>query len=222
MLRHFAVLTLLLAFGLTAFGAERNPVPSTKTYDLQIENVYAAVVQVASVDYNLKFSLKDGHVVNFFTGGQHSLVLNATCREAENNKTLVSLNIAQAVGNPQIFGVAKALEKEQLRFWSELDKAVRANQSIGPSDGKSEKPATPAEDDATEVLVKSTPDGADTTLDGKFVGSTPSTLQIKAGDHSVGVEANGFVPWSKTLTITGGGQITLNANLQRKPQESPQ
>jgi hypothetical protein len=67
-----------------------------------------------------------------------------------------------------------------------------------------------------------TADGADIMLDGKFAGSTPSTFQMKSGDHSVRVELSGFVPWEKSLTITAGGQITLNANLQRKSSDAPQ
>lgn len=63
------------------------------------------------------------------------------------------------------------------------------------------------------VSVKSTPDGADIILDGKFAGSTPSTLRIKAGDHSIRVELKGFNAWEKSLTVSAGAQITLNANL---------
>ena len=68
------------------------------------------------------------------------------------------------------------------------------------------------DDDAASVTVKSTPEGADIILDGKFAGSTPSTLRIKAGDHSMKVELKGFNPWERSLTISAGTQITLNAN----------
>ena len=194
MLRSVVTLLCVLACGSSAFGADKIPAPLTKTYDLPIEDVYAAVVQVASVDYNLQSSVKEGYATNFYTGGQFSLVLNAICREAENNKTVVSLRIAQAVGNPQIFGVGKARDKEAERFWNELDKAVRINQSLKPDSNKPEHPQAPATDGPTQVNVKSTPDGADITLDGKFAGSTPSTFQIKPGDHTIRVELSGFLP----------------------------
>lgn len=69
------------------------------------------------------------------------------------------------------------------------------------------------DDGEATVSVKSTPDGADIMLDGKFAGSTPSTLRIKAGEHSIRVELKGFNAWEKTLTVSAGAQITLSANL---------
>jgi hypothetical protein len=212
----------MLAGASIVFAADKNPPPLSKTYDAPIEKVYAAVVQVASADYNLKAAISDGHAVSFFTGGQFSLVLNAICREDGANKTVVSVSIAQAVGNPQIFGVAKAKDKELLRFWTELEKGIQINQTLNAGSGNPQPSEKSEKNDSAQVTVKSTPDGADITLDGKFAGSTPSTFQIKSGDHSVRVELNGFVPWEKSLTITSGGQITLNANLQRKSSDTPQ
>ena len=126
------------------------------------------------------------------------------------------------MGNPQVFGVGKAKDKEAVRFWSELDKAVQINETLKPDSSQPEGSQAPAIEATAQVTVKSTPDGADIMLDGKFAGSTPSTFQIKSGDHSVRVELSGFVPWEKSLTITAGGQITLNANLQRKSSDAPQ
>jgi hypothetical protein len=210
----------LFACGAMLFAADKNPAPLSKTLDAPIERVYAAVVQVASADYNLKSAVKEGYTVSFFSGGQYSLVLSAICRDAGTDKTSVSISIAQAVGNPQVFGVGKARDREALRFWTELDKAIQINQGLTPDSNKSQGSAT--KDESAQVTVKSTPDGADITLDGKFAGSTPSTFQIKSGDHSIKIELSGFVPWEKSLTIAPGGQITLNANLQRKSADTPQ
>lgn len=220
-LRHLVALSCVLASGALAFAAEKSPAPLSKTYDQPIERVYAAMVQVASADYNLKSAVKEGYTASFYTGGQFSLVLNAICREAEENKTVVSLRIAQAVGNPQLFGVGKAMNKEAERFWNELDKAVVINQTLKSDSAKPAHSQPPAGDETAQVTVKSTPDGADITLDGKFAGSTPSTFQLRPGDHSVRIELNGFVPWDKSLTVTAGGQITLNANLQKESPDTP-
>jgi hypothetical protein len=218
--RNLLASICMFVCGAMLFAADKSPAPLSKTYDAPIERVYAAVVQVASANYNLKSAVKEGHTVSFFSGGQFSLVLSAICREAGTDKTSVSISIAQAVGNPQIFGVGKAKDKEALRFWTELDKAIQINQGLTPDSNKSKGSAT--KDESAQVTVKSTPDGADITLDGKFVGSTPSSFQVTSGDHSIRVELSGFVPWEKSLTITPGGQITLNANLQRKSSDAPQ
>ena len=212
----------MLAGASMLLAANKNPVPLSKDYDAPIEKVYASVVQVASADYNMIAAINEGHAVSFFTGGQASLVLNAICREDGANRTAVSISVSQAVGNPQIFFVAKAKDKEVVRFWTELDKAIQINQAIKTDSGKHQPSENSAKDELAQLTVKSTPDGADIIMDGKFAGSTPSTFQIKSGDHSVRVELNGFVPWEKSLTITAGGQITLNANLQRKTTDAPQ
>jgi PEGA domain-containing protein len=43
------------------------------------------------------------------------------------------------------------------------------------------QPSSPTE--PSTVVLKSTPDGADVAVDGKYVGSTPSTLKLAPGDH---------------------------------------
>jgi len=51
------------------------------------------------------------------------------------------------------------------------------------------------------VPVASTPDGADIMVDQKFMGSTPSTLRLMPGEHTISVEKSGFKPWQKTIAV---------------------
>jgi hypothetical protein len=44
------------------------------------------------------------------------------------------------------------------------------------------------------IDVPSTPDGAEITVDGKLMGTTPSTLHLPAGDHTIRLEKAGFQP----------------------------
>jgi hypothetical protein len=72
---------------------------------------------------------------------------------------------------------------------------------------------TSTEPSLSSVDIKSTPDGAEITVDGKFMGNTPSSLRLAAGDHKVKLEKQGFSPWEKTLTVTSGENATINATL---------
>lgn len=63
--------------------------------------------------------------------------------------------------------------------------------------------------------MKSTPDGADITVDDKFVGSTPSTLKLAPGDHKIKLEKPGFKAWERTLTV-GAGTANVNATLDKE------
>jgi hypothetical protein len=64
------------------------------------------------------------------------------------------------------------------------------------------------------VEIKSTPDGAEITVDDKFMGTTPSTLRLTAGDHKIKLQKTGFKTWEKTLSVGDGGTPTLNVTLE--------
>jgi hypothetical protein len=71
--------------------------------------------------------------------------------------------------------------------------------------------------DLATAAIKSSPDGADITIDGKFVGTTPSNLQLKAGEHTVVIEKSGFKSWQRTMTVTAGGTANLEVTLEKIP-----
>jgi len=66
------------------------------------------------------------------------------------------------------------------------------------------------------VSFTSTPDGADVIIDGKYAASTPSTLQLAAGDHQVSIEKGGFKAWQRAIAITAGSSITMSATLEKQ------
>src|SRR5713101_6851163 len=66
------------------------------------------------------------------------------------------------------------------------------------------------------VDVKSTPDGADITVDDKYMGSTPSTLKLAPGDHKIKLEKSGFKVWERTLAVGAGGTANVNATLDKE------
>src|SRR5713101_1798233 len=63
------------------------------------------------------------------------------------------------------------------------------------------------------VDIKSTPDGAEITVDEKFMGSTPSSLRLTAGDHKIKLEKPGFKTWERTLTVGAGATTTVDPTL---------
>lgn len=60
----------------------------------------------------------------------------------------------------------------------------------------------------------STPSGAEISVDGQYVGSTPSVVNLGIGDHAVEVSRAGFAPWKRNLTLSAGSVVTVNAVLQ--------
>jgi PEGA domain len=76
-------------------------------------------------------------------------------------------------------------------------------------------PASVASENLATVVIKSTPQGADITVDGKYAGNAPSTVRLSAGDHNIYIEKSGYKPWQRTITLSPGGIITIDATLEK-------
>jgi len=66
------------------------------------------------------------------------------------------------------------------------------------------------------VDIKSTPAGAEITVDEKFMGSTPSSLRLAAGDRKIRLEKSGFKTWERTLTVGAGATTTVDPTLEKQ------
>ncbi len=66
------------------------------------------------------------------------------------------------------------------------------------------------------VDIKSTPEGAEITVDEKFMGSTPSSLRLAVGDHKIRLGKPGFKTWERTLTVGAGATATVDAALEKE------
>jgi hypothetical protein len=91
------------------------------------------------------------------------------------------------------------------------------------------RPAAPVEaanesqvSNNAEVAVSSTPTGADIELDGAFVGNTPSTIHVTAGEHTVSLKKSGFTSWERTIKFSGGNiQISADLQISEEAQTKP-
>lgn len=88
----------------------------------------------------------------------------------------------------------------------------------GSSQAQSAAPAAAAVEVLATVVVHSTPDGADITVDGKYAGNAPSTLHLAPGDHNLYVEKSGYKAWQRTINLTPGGKISVDASLEASSQ----
>lgn len=66
----------------------------------------------------------------------------------------------------------------------------------------------------SKIEIKSAPEGADITVNGSFVGSTPSALVLKSGEHTIIVTKSGYKKWERFIRLEAGSSITLNATLE--------
>jgi hypothetical protein len=65
------------------------------------------------------------------------------------------------------------------------------------------------------IVVTSNPNGAEITVDGKFMGTTESTLKLSPGEHTVKIGKAGYKEWNRTITLGAGSSITIDATLEK-------
>jgi hypothetical protein len=64
----------------------------------------------------------------------------------------------------------------------------------------------------TELDITSKPDGAEISIDGNFVGNTPSNVIVTSAQHTISVRQAGYHVWERTIS-TSGGKVNLAATL---------
>ncbi|MBI3667114.1 MAG: PEGA domain-containing protein [Acidobacteria bacterium] len=136
-----------------------------------------------------------GAMFEVFTDDTH-LVMNTTATSPNMNSQLVDREMAIAAGFAPV---------------------TPASGSTGGQPG----PAPAASAGVASVTILTSTPGAEIEVDGIFVGSTPSTLQLPAGVHRVTVKSGGQ-SWDRSVQFSPGGSITLNAVLEAPAdQEEP-
>ena len=85
--------------------------------------------------------------------------------------------------------------------------APKPPDSVAPMQSASVAPVQPASSPSVQqatVEFWSSPAGADIEVDGKYIGSTPSTVTVQAGDHTITMRRQDCKTWQKTMKVTSG------------------
>ena len=76
------------------------------------------------------------------------------------------------------------------------------------------QPITQGSLSGAQLDITSTPPGAEISIDGNFVGDTPSEFNVTPGVHTITINKHGFKPWERKLT-TSSGKVSLAAELEK-------
>jgi hypothetical protein len=80
-------------------------------------------------------------------------------------------------------------------------------------DCRAETRRTSVQADTAQIEISSTPPGSDIVLDGKFIGSTPSSVKVPSGEHTVKLTRDGYAAWERKI-ITPPGSVRISPELQ--------
>ena len=89
--------------------------------------------------------------------------------------------------------------------------AATAAPGAAPTSGTA--PSGP--DAVASVQLTSDPAGAEIAIDGNYVGSTPSTVNLKPGAHAIKMTMTGYLPWVRSIETEGGETRNFIADLKK-------
>jgi hypothetical protein len=100
--------------------------------------------------------------------------------------------------------------------------ALSASQQTPPLEDPADNSVAPPPAAVPEVSRNTTmcsftsnPAGAEITLDGMYVGNTPSTIAVGPGKHYVVLAMSGFAKWKREMMVSAGSNVDVSATLQK-------
>jgi hypothetical protein len=102
-----------------------------------------------------------------------------------------------------------------------IDSTARGSQtSMVPSAKNSSGAPGPGwvpvvDDQKVRCNFSSTPPGAEITVDGQYLGNTPSAVSLSIGTHVVVFAMPGFVQWTRELTVSSDSALNVSPVLQK-------
>ncbi len=125
--------------------------------------------------------------------------------------------VAAAVAAQPVAAAAAPRQSSAASVPAQPSPAPPAPTSPAPAPSVSAVQAAPSEKvEKVRCNFSSTPPGAEITLDGKYVGSTPSKIDLATGTHIVVFSMPGFGQWKRELTVLSGSELNVIAILQKE------
>lgn len=158
-------------------------------------------------------------------------------RQLENDGLILQTDVAINPGNSggpllntkgEVVGVNtfKVVGREGLGFAvfaSEILQMLKEHFNFVPNYLDSEKSTELKPPASMKVIaqITSEPEGAEIYVDGNFVGSTPSTISLSVGEHTIKITRKGFVDWERKLIIEADSAPSVNALLEKLSSVQP-
>jgi hypothetical protein len=86
---------------------------------------------------------------------------------------------------------------------------------LPPGQASSATAPAPPIQKVPRISIVSNPAGADVSVDGNFVGNTPSQMDLPDGEHTITVSKGGYKTWERKLLVTDS-PANLDAELEKQ------
>jgi hypothetical protein len=169
----------------------------------------------------LMFTFETGH--SFFTKG---FVANASVEPQSDNSATLIINVQTKDGEAawgagdrmadKFFDQVREELAGQVKQKSEVH-SQEASISVVPPKAVPPEPTLTASPDKTRgsVLLSATPEHAEVSVDGNFVGNAPVNLKLASGKHTITVSAKGYQTYTREITVMADSEVRLTASLEQ-------
>jgi PEGA domain len=72
-----------------------------------------------------------------------------------------------------------------------------------------------ANEKQSSLSITSLPSAGEIELDGAFVGTTPSQLSVRSGEHFISVRKDGYLLWIRKILVQPDSKISVHADLEK-------
>ncbi|HET8888385.1 MAG TPA: PEGA domain-containing protein [Candidatus Angelobacter sp.] len=229
MLKRLLVVSLLFALSLPLLAK-----PKKKMYGNGAADVFTAALRTARerhvvtyVDEKmLMFTFQTGH--SFFTKG---FVANASIEPQDENRATLIINVQTKDGEAAWGAGDRMADKFFDQVREELAGQVKQKSSVKPEEASvpvASPKTVPPEPSLTTtslpapgkaalgtVILSATPENAEVSVDGNFVGNAPVNLKLSPGKHTIVVTAKGYQGLTRDITVLPDSEVRLTANLDQ-------
>jgi hypothetical protein len=223
MLKRFFVVSLMMAVCLPVLAK-----PKKKMYDNSATSLFNASLRTARERHVVTYVNEKMLMFTFETGESflsHGFVANASVEPAGDNRSTLIINVQNKHGLSYGAGDRMA-DKFFDQVKEEIAGEVTQKSSVKAEEAAIAEPApkaVPLEPSLTQpsdlkgtVVLTTSPENADVTVDNSFVGNAPVNLKLTPGKHTITVTAGGYQGLTRELTVMADSEVHLTANLDKK------
>lgn len=115
---------------------------------------------------------------------------------------IAPINVSVSPGTHRVQVKMPGYEEYSTTVTVDAGKTVVLNVNLEPKSGT--------------LVVDSTPSGASVYVDGTYRGTTPLTVELQPGQHTINVTLEGYKPYLATVNVPPGETVKITAKLEKK------
>lgn len=224
MLKRSVLLLLVISFCIPALAK-----PKKKLYDNAAADLFTAALRTARERHVVTYVDSKMMMFTFQTGRSvftKGFIANASIEPQSDSSATLIINVQTKDGETAFGAGDRMVDKFFDQVKEELAGQVtqkskihsdQANIEVAPPKAVPPEPTLTASPDKARgtVLLSATPENAEVTVDGSFVGNAPVNLKLAPGKHTIAVSAKGYQTYTREVTVMADSEVRLTASLQQ-------